>query len=337
MLVTRLWNIDDALVSLFPHATDPHPDAQWCLRDVLTAIKRGAWQSAVERVYAIYCTRDKDAYRQAKAQLPCFTACGTFSQRGNAYLLQHNGTVHADVDGLDAGAIVTLRESLRTDPTVLYCFLSPSGAGIKYGVRVQIVENDADYKHAWQSVQRTHAERHNIHWDSTTDIARLCFVSYDAQAYLNPYPDVFRVPPKPTPQPVRRYAPSLPGDDLRARVESALAAIPNNVDWTGWRDIGFALHSTGESWAVDLWHQWSAQSSKYDVDATNRDWARFREGGDGRINIGTLFHYAKEAGWRGLPRSVPDMAKPIRRHRSGVYRPALTAEDIAQYKRNRQL
>ncbi|WP_462120614.1 PriCT-2 domain-containing protein [Methylorubrum extorquens] len=79
-------------------------------------------------------------------------------------------------------------------------------------------------------------------------------------------------------------------------------STPNEFDYETWIRIGFALYDGLGEDGQGLWAEWSATSSKNDPDVTDRAWPSFAEPRE--ITIGTLFHYAREAGWnpkRGRP------------------------------------
>ncbi len=103
-----------------------------------------------------------------------------------------------------------------------------------------------------------------------------------------------------------------------ARVASALAAIPNNdAPYDNWLALGTALQSTGESWARYLWDNWSRQSSKFDEPKQGKSWQNFSS--DGNVTIASLFHLAKQSGWR------PPQAA---RRDNGTGRQARTVSDM---------
>jgi hypothetical protein len=56
-----------------------------------------------------------------------------------------------------------------------------------------------------------------------------------------------------------------------------------------------SLHEYGDS-GRGFWDEWSRRSKKYNEPDQERTWRSFRRNG---IGIGTLFHHAKQAGWRG--------------------------------------
>jgi predicted P-loop ATPase len=89
-------------------------------------------------------------------------------------------------------------------------------------------------------------------------------------------------------------------DTLRA----ALAAIPNEgereLDYDGWRNVIFAIHSEtdGADEGLALAHEFSTRSSKYDADfLDNRVWPYARSDREGGITGRTIVAMAREHGW----------------------------------------
>lgn len=75
-------------------------------------------------------------------------------------------------------------------------------------------------------------------------------------------------------------------------VKDALAALDPDADYKTWIDIGMALHSAGLG---DQWDAWSQGGAKYQRDDCEARIRGFRP--DGGITLGTLFLYARQAGW----------------------------------------
>lgn len=74
---------------------------------------------------------------------------------------------------------------------------------------------------------------------------------------------------------------------------NALFAIPNNgnIDYQTWLNIGMAIHSEmPDSEGLMLWTEWSGG----DI-ACKSKWSTFS---GANISAGTLFHYAKQNGWK---------------------------------------
>jgi Primase C terminal 2 (PriCT-2) len=87
------------------------------------------------------------------------------------------------------------------------------------------------------------------------------------------------------------------------RVQRALDAIPNDdAPYDTWLILGMALHSTGESWARDLWDGWSRQSGKFDERKQDKSWGSFTS--DGHVTIGSLFHLATQHGYVPPPQAT---------------------------------
>jgi hypothetical protein len=197
----------NAEVNLFRHSYDPRPAQTLTLMQALEAIRTGTYQRQVGRVRELLARRGKPAYDRAKQNLPAFTFGGTFTPtRALGHLQHHSGIVHGDLDHLID--VVDTKHAMCSDPRTVYAFVSPSSEGLKLGVRVPIVSDDAAYKHAWQAVSQAYEATYRGQWDpSGKDISRLCFVSYDPAAYWNPRPEVFEVPPMAPPTPRERPAP----------------------------------------------------------------------------------------------------------------------------------
>jgi len=101
--------------------------------------------------------------------------------------------------------------------------------------------------------------------------------------------------PAPPKTPPKTSPPGSPLSD-RERVLSALNAIDPGVGYDDWYQIGMALQAALGPDGFDAWDAWSARSDKY---PGSRElvshWKSFKPG---RVGIGTLFHHAKQAGWK---------------------------------------
>jgi VirE-like protein len=206
-------------INLFRDSFHPTPLKSLSVCEGVAMIRAGVYRQEIERLIRVRAQGDAAAYRQAKERLPALTFGGTFHpSRSIKHLVQHSGLVHADLDHLPD--VAALKQTLCQDSHVIYCFVSPSREGLKLGVRIDPVADDAAYKHAWSAVAADHFDRYGVAWDpSGKDICRLCYVSWDPDCYVNLQAQVFPVPimvappPKPVrPRPVTRFA-----DDHRTR------------------------------------------------------------------------------------------------------------------------
>lgn len=96
-------------------------------------------------------------------------------------------------------------------------------------------------------------------------------------------------PPKREPPKSKPFEPASPDD-----VREALSFISPDMPYSEWVRVGMALHAEGIGF--ELFHSWSAAGSKYrgEIDC-RKHWRSFN--GEG-VGIGTVFHLAKESGWR---------------------------------------
>jgi hypothetical protein len=180
--------------SYFRGSYDPTPVDTRNLAAVLSAITSDTYAHQITWLRNTLRSHGKGIYDHYKKRLDAVTFGGTFAPtRAKDHLTQHSGLVHLDYDGVHdvAGA----KAVLCAVPALAYAFISPSGCGLKVGVRVTPVSDDSAYKHAWQSVADHFEHQYGIMADSSgTDISRLCFVSWDPDAYVNLDAEVFPLP-----------------------------------------------------------------------------------------------------------------------------------------------
>jgi hypothetical protein len=196
-----MGDLADAKVSLFSDSFHGRPLRTVTLGHVLESIRTGTYAKQVRHVRHILATQGKTAYDKAKASLLAVTFAGTFDPtRGNAHLKAPSGLLHVDMDHLRD--VAATKQALSDDPYVVFALVSPSGGGLKAGVRTPIVTSAEQYAHAWHTVRAAYEQRYGVRWDHTTkDVARLCYVSYDPELFVNFGAEVFDVPPVPAPEP----------------------------------------------------------------------------------------------------------------------------------------
>ena len=147
---------------------------------VLEDIQNGAYKESIKNVRLLI--NDKVLKDLEKKKLPLIGFSGTFSSRGNSNLLQSSGIAALDFDNVND--LETLVESVNKDKFTFSSFISPSGNGLKVLVKIPLVPTDADYKSFYSELQK-HYDQYEKTDDSTKDISRASFVSYDPNLYLN--------------------------------------------------------------------------------------------------------------------------------------------------------
>jgi putative DNA primase/helicase len=83
---------------------------------------------------------------------------------------------------------------------------------------------------------------------------------------------------------------------LEDEIESALSHIPAEERDT-WVAVGMAIKSELNGQGFDLWDQWSQTACNYESRAAKAVWRSIRP--YGKTTIRTVFHLARENGWRG--------------------------------------
>ena len=170
---------------------------------------------------------------------------GRFSKRNSSDLLQHSGLLCADLDEL-GDQLGEVRSKLVTSPHLWAMFISPSGDGLKCVFRVPA---DAQkHKASFGAVEKHVRDLTGIQIDQAcSDVARLCFLSYDPDAYLNE--DAIELPPLETDKPTPSTA-VLCGPEIKAR-QNIAGGLLGEIDWETERR-GFCTcpaqqsHTTGD-------------------------------------------------------------------------------------------
>jgi len=167
---------------------EPIASANW--QDVLEDIRCPKYRQAIETARKI---SDPAARREYKKKLPAVTFCGYFEKiRQAAKVTNATGFIIPDLDHLpDVEKTFSL---LCQDESVWFVFRSPSGDGLKCGLRAENISTDEDIKKMYASVERYFKEVYGIKIDpACKDISRLTFVSHDPELWINPSPFYFNI------------------------------------------------------------------------------------------------------------------------------------------------
>lgn len=103
-------------------------------------------------------------------------------------------------------------------------------------------------------------------------------------------------------------ASAAPGEDLRARLESAVGALAPDMAHDDWVAVGMALKAALGDAGFRLWDYWSSRGAKYPgTDLLARKWASFTGSG---LTEASIFKMAKDAGWKEPRAPRPKRAPP---------------------------
>lgn len=147
----------------------------------LEDIKNGVYKE--QTLKARHYINDKAKYDSEKKKLPLIGWSGTFTTRGNENLIDFSGFASLDYDKVYNG-FDELISKVNQDKYTFASFITPSGIGLKVLVKIPFVDNDSDYKSFYSELQKRYNTYHATD-DSTKDISRASFVSYDPDLYVN--------------------------------------------------------------------------------------------------------------------------------------------------------
>jgi hypothetical protein len=178
-------------------------------------IKEGKYQSQINSIrYAMHSGKEKQA-DELKSELVGFTTSGTFDkQRKSEFIKEYSQIINLDFDHVPINYLESLVAIINECKFTLASFISPRGEGIK--VFIKINSNAEKHAIAYNQVANFYKSLTAFEFDpKCKDITRLCFVSYDADLYLNEDATTFEVNEemKPLPQKVKKESVQIQSTD----------------------------------------------------------------------------------------------------------------------------
>lgn len=177
--------------SVFPNCMTLTPyEGPWRFDLFVKDIRRGTFKHLVDQIRVI---ADTEKRNEKKRLLPAITPTGVFLPiRNNTNQVSHSGLMVVDFD--DVPNIKEIIALLKQDEYCYCFFLSPSGTGIK--VFVRIPADSSRHTKLFNALRKYFKKKYGLEADEKCgDIARLCYVSYDPNAYWNPESLVFNDDP----------------------------------------------------------------------------------------------------------------------------------------------
>lgn len=263
----------------------------------------------------------KEAYNEAKKDLPSFTTSGVFKGGRRKDLFPEatpSGFVILDFDEIESKEQTEeLKKKAFEHPSVAVAFVSPSGYGFKLFIRCD-VKNDEENKLAFAELEKEFKVKVD---ESGKDISRLCFFSYDPNILVKEsvepfkYSKTAKVKEKPKPKPksnrgIKKGGKATKGELTTSDKIDLCIANLNGKDisegYSNWLNIAFALENEFGEAGRDYFHQLSSNSSEYDRAKTDKQFDNALKGGGSGITINTLFNLFDENGvdWVRLQREI---------------------------------
>ncbi len=273
-------------ISLFPSAYSTEPESVITVQDLVERIRSGYWSDVVAAVRSCVTKESRDL---AKRSVPCVTLSGTFSKRGQQYLLGHSGYICIDID------TECDRSLLGADPYTYAMFQSISGTGTAIIVPI----DPAKHTESFDWLQRYYFDTYGVVIDpKPRNIASLRFISHDPDTVTNPL--ARRAKTK-----VRRAAApkSLPlvytGDQIGQLVADTVSRNINIAEsYEDYLNLSFALADELGEAGRHHFHSLASVSTKYSEQQADIQYttALRRDASGNRVTIGTFYHMLKQAG-----------------------------------------
>lgn len=281
-------------VGLFPNAFAQEPTEQPPLGRLLERIRSDEWKEPILLLRKRLEKDSRQKYDESKRNLPAFTLSASCLTREKdvpleAKMTGHSGWLQADLDAKDNPQLADLpevRRLLMADPHIGFLFTSPSGQGLKAGVRI----DGSRHREAFFATEDYFLHKYGLQIDrATKDPLRLCFVSWD--------PDLHWKAATPIPIPEhpstahRSQSWQPPVETTAEDIREMLAHIPPRPAYEDWLRIASAVWSVlPMAEGCQLLAAWSPEEKPGEYAD------KWRHKLD-QIGIATLVWYAKQGGF----------------------------------------
>lgn len=162
----------------FKSLRNTKPEQVVSLTDVLSEIASNKYQKQIEEIRS----QENPSKSPLKDKLPVFTPTGVFNYRSLAGLEEYNGLMCLDIDHVEDP--ISLKEKCKKLNYVYAAFITPSGNGLK--VMIKSPATSENYREIEAKVAEAFShDTGAIRDNHCKDIARIQFVSYDPELYIN--------------------------------------------------------------------------------------------------------------------------------------------------------
>ncbi len=349
-VMTETWNTADLPVSVYNNCYTTVSTYVQSMGSIIEMIQSDVYRDFIVELVTIGETFgfNSEEYREQKQDLVCFSVYGQYhSIKRQAYdpetkkpnIQIYNKIGHGDIDKLEIQQAKEIRDLLKKSKYIAWCYLSPSQRGVKFGVRTNATIQN--HLQTFEQIQQHFAEFLSLPLEKfdlkVKDLSRLCFLSHDPDAYLNPHPDPFPFEEAEQAEvqgriifdasAVKESKQDYPDD---TDWEEVLQHVPGYEDHDTWIEVGLALKAELGDAGFPLWENWSKQSAKWAQENNpQRRWNKFEPS---RITGATLIYRAKENGWQ--PRR--ERARQVIQESKGRAAPVEVLQGNLHYQINKQ-
>jgi len=303
------------------------------IKDVLKGIKEKRLDNKISSLRNYLNNDNKDLYNKNKKYLPGVTFCATFNhKRRKERIEKYNCIIVIDIDKLTKEELISTKAYLMADDYVFSFWDSPSNKGVKGLVRIDysftydISEIDVLHKSAFRKLVEYFKDKYEIELDeSGSDTTRLCFLSSDENLVLKENYKSFMVSePDIT---IIKTKLKVKSSTLKVKVISQRNALYNpegrnkpsdrktfhsfykylskrnlsiTSSYENWYKVALAISS---AFTYDIGEKYFLKLCKLDGENHNEIESRnlligCYENSKGEITFNTIFHLAKEFGYK---------------------------------------
>lgn len=179
-------------IDLYDSAEARNPAGSLTLEALIDAIRSDEFKEQVLQLRAMLASKDEDGYAKAKRMLQAVSISGEVTRGARKAAISegrfaHSGFLQLDFDAKDnvGWTVEEIREILQADPRVVAAFRSPSGDGVKAVARIPQCQTPEQHKAAFLLAEAEYAKANLIIDTACKDPGRLCFVSWDPEAWID--------------------------------------------------------------------------------------------------------------------------------------------------------
>ncbi len=177
-------------VTMFENFNKPVEDLAF--ENIIKDIKSEKHLNKVRFYRDVLAQGQKERAEEVKKRLPAFTPSATFKDgRKQDFVQQHSGLIHLDFDKLTDQQLLYATVKIEKDAFTHAFFRSPSNNGIKVFIKVNATAET--HEQIYNQIKSHYEGLLTFKADEKCkDITRLCFISYDPEAYFNQESAVFQ-------------------------------------------------------------------------------------------------------------------------------------------------
>ena len=184
-----------AEISKFKNFSERTPSEKTSILEFALYVRHAKYHKAIEQIRNCIADGDEKQADKLKKSLPAVCISGVVTEGGRASAFdqgrfRHSGFLQGDFDAKDIvpRSANEVRAMLSGDEHVQAVFLSPKD-GVKAIIRIPVCNTPAEHKAAYHAAESYFREKYGLNLDpSTKDPVRLCFASYDPDAYVKSSP-----------------------------------------------------------------------------------------------------------------------------------------------------